>query len=87
MRSEELGAAAGQFLRQEIVSGATLDVHAADQVLIYLALADRASRFLTRSFSSHGITTTWLLEQFLPVRFQVRQAGQLICVKAEPGLD
>lgn len=87
MRAEELGAAAGQFLRQEIVSGATLDVHAADQVLIYLALADRASRFLTRSFSSHGITTTWLLEQFLPVRFQVRQTGQLICVTAEPGLD
>ena len=41
MRAEELGAAAGGFLRQEIISGATLDVHATDQVLIYLALAGR----------------------------------------------
>ena len=87
MRAEELGAAAGGFLRQEIISGATLDVHATDQVLIYLALAGGASRFLTRSFSSHGLTTAWLLEQFLPVRFRVRQTGQLICVTAEPGLD
>jgi RNA 3'-terminal phosphate cyclase (ATP) len=87
MHSEELGAAAGQFLRQEIVSGATLDVHAADQVLIYLGLAGRTSRFLTRLFSSHAVTTAWLLKQFLPVSFQVCQAGQLICVTAEPGLD
>jgi len=65
----------------------TRDVQATDQVLTYLALAGGTSRFLTRLFSSHGMTLTWLLEQFLPVRFQVRQKGQLICVTEEPGLD
>ena len=65
----------------------TCDVQATDQVLTYLALAGGTSRFLTRLFSSHGMTMTWLLEQFLPVRFQVRQKGQLICVTEEPGLD
>jgi RNA 3'-terminal phosphate cyclase (ATP) len=87
MLSEELGAAGGRFLREEIVSGGTLDVNAADQVLVYLALAGRTSRFLTRLFSSHAVTTVWLLKQFLPVNFQVRQVGRLICVTAEPGLD
>jgi RNA 3'-terminal phosphate cyclase (ATP) len=82
--AERLGAASGRLLREEALSGATLDVHAADQVLIYLALAGGASRFLARSFSSHAATAIWLLEKFLPVRFKVRQAGQLVSVTAEP---
>jgi RNA 3'-terminal phosphate cyclase (ATP) len=85
--AEQLGAASGRLLREEVLSGATLDVHAADQVLIYLALACRASRFLARSFSSHAVTAVWLLEQFLPVRFQVRQVGELVSVTAESRAD
>jgi RNA 3'-phosphate cyclase len=85
--AEQLGAASGRLLRQEVLSGATLDLHAADQVLIYLALAGRASRFLARSFSSHAATAVWLLEQFLPVRFQIGQVGGLVSVTAEPRAD
>jgi RNA 3'-terminal phosphate cyclase (ATP) len=82
--AEQLGTESGRLLREEVLSGATLDVHAADQVLIYLALAGRASRFLARSFSAHAATAAWLLEQFLPVRFQIRPAGGLVSVTAEP---
>lgn len=82
--AERLGAQAGQCLREEILSGATLDIHAADQVLIYLALASGASCFLARELSSHAATTIWLLEQFLPVRFHTNQEGHLIRVSAEP---
>jgi RNA 3'-phosphate cyclase len=84
VRAERLGAEAGKRLREEILSGATLDIHAADQVLIYLALASGASCFLTRELSSHAATTIWLLEQFLPVRFQVTQEAHLIRVHATP---
>ena len=84
--AEQLGSEAGQLLREEILSGATLDIHAADQVLIYLALAGGSSRFLARNLSSHAATAIWLLEQFLPVRFSVSQAGHLVRIKMEPNM-
>lgn len=82
--AERLGSLAGQLLREEILSGATLDIHASDQVLIYLALAGGASSFLARSLSSHTATTMWLLQQFLPVRFDINQTGHLVRIKVEP---
>ncbi len=84
--AEQLGSEAGRLLREEILSGATLDIHAADQVLIYLALAGGSSRFLARNLSSHAATTIWLLEQFLPVRFDVSPAGHLVRIKMEPNM-
>lgn len=81
--AEQLGMEAGRSLRQELSSGATLDGHAADQVLIYLALAAADSRFLARTLSSHAATTMWLLEQFLPVRFDVTQRGALTCIETK----
>jgi RNA 3'-terminal phosphate cyclase (ATP)/RNA 3'-terminal phosphate cyclase (GTP) len=69
-------------MREEILSGATLDSHAADQVLIYLALAGGPSCFLARKLSSHTLTTIWLLEQFLPVRFNIIEADSLVRIEA-----
>lgn len=82
--AERLGSEAGRLLRDEILSGATLDIHASDQVLIYLALAHGKSRFLARSLSSHAATTIWLLEQFLPVRFNISRAEHLVRIEAGP---
>jgi RNA 3'-phosphate cyclase len=82
--AERLGSEAGGFLREEILSGATLDIHSADQVLIYMALASAPSCFLARELSSHASTTIWLLQQFLPVRFEVRKEGKVVRVTAEP---
>ncbi len=64
---------------------ATLDVHGADQVLVYLSLRHLAISNQIILISRRR--TAWLLKQFLPVSFQVFQAGQLICVTAEPSLD
>jgi RNA 3'-phosphate cyclase len=85
--AERLGSLAGQLLREEILSGATLDIHASDQVLIYLALGavnGAISSFLARSLSSHAATTIWLLEQFLPVRFDIREQQGLVRISGEP---
>jgi RNA 3'-phosphate cyclase len=79
--AETLGSEAGRLMREEISAGATLDIHAADQVLIYLALAGGASRFRARRLSSHALTTIWLLEQFLPVRFNIMEANSLVRVE------
>jgi RNA 3'-terminal phosphate cyclase len=59
-------------LAAELDAGVTADIHAADQLLIYLALARGSSRFSAREFSSHARTSAWLIEQFLPVRITAR---------------
>jgi RNA 3'-terminal phosphate cyclase (ATP) len=68
VRAEALGEAAGGELAADMASGATLDVHAADQSLVYMAMASGASRFTTRAVSSHAHTAMWLLSQFFPER-------------------
>ncbi len=69
--SEQLGHEAGEALRAEIAGGAAVDIHAADQLLIYAAQARGISRFTVREVSQHAWTVMWLIEQFLPVQFQV----------------
>jgi RNA 3'-phosphate cyclase len=83
VRAEALGTAAGQELAADLASGANLDVHAADQVLVYLALAPRGSSFAVREVSGHARTTMWLLERFLEARFSVAREGACWRVKRD----
>jgi RNA 3'-phosphate cyclase len=83
VRAEALGAAVGEEIAADLASGATLDVHAADQLLVYLALA-RGGSFAVRGVTSHARTAMWLIEQFLPVRFEVSTAGALTHVGVVP---
>ena len=50
-------------------SDATVDPHLADQLLLYLALADGRSQIVTHQLTEHMRTNIWLIEQFLPVKF------------------
>jgi len=83
--AEHIAATAAQMLREDISAGATLDIHASDQLLIYFALARGPSCFLARTLSSHAQTTLWLLQQFLPLRVHTRAAGACTRVDIEPG--
>ncbi len=64
-------------------SGAALDRHLADQILIYLALAEGPSSFTTEAITSHLLTNVWVIEQFLGPRFEVRgnlgEPGEIFC--------
>jgi RNA 3'-phosphate cyclase len=77
VHAETLGTAVGQELRADLEAGATVDVHAADQLLVYLALAGPGSSFTTRELTSHAQTAIWLIGRFLPVRFDTRREGRL----------
>lgn len=79
--AEQLGAHAAQALHTELVSGVTLDIHAADQLLLYLALARGVSVFRVRELSSHARTALWLLERLFPIRSRVLQQDALINVE------
>lgn len=83
VRAETLGDAVGAELASDVAAGATLDAHAADQLLIYLALA-RGGVFITPTLTSHAETAMWLVEQFLPVRFLTTGAGALTRVEVQP---
>jgi RNA 3'-terminal phosphate cyclase (ATP)/RNA 3'-terminal phosphate cyclase (GTP) len=83
--AERIAGTAAQALREDIVCGATLDLHASDQVLIYCALAQGPSCFRTRTLSSHAHTALWLLQQFLPMRVGTIPADAATHVDIEPG--
>lgn len=68
-----------QFLDFE-GSGASLDKHLADQLLIYMALAKGDSLFRAEQVTSHLMTNIEIIENFLPVHFKVDQGDRLIAV-------
>jgi RNA 3'-phosphate cyclase len=83
--AEVLGAAVGRALADDLDAGVALDQHAADQLLVYLALAPGESEFTSRGVSSHARTAMWLIEQFLPVRFAVdvvERGARVRCARA-----
>lgn len=71
--SEKVGDSAALRLKEELDGPGTLDVHAADQLVAYLALADGPSSFVVREVTEHLRTQMWLLPQFLDVRFDVSE--------------
>ena len=66
-----------EFMRMQ--AGCAIECHLGDQLIIYMALAQGRSCFTTASISQHLLTNIWVVEQFLPVKFQLK--GQL----GEPG--
>jgi RNA 3'-phosphate cyclase len=83
--AERLGLAAAQSLLRDLDAAATLDSHAADQMLAFLALADGPCAFRAAALGSHARTAMWLLEQLTPARFSVAAAGAGVLVRVQPG--
>jgi RNA 3'-phosphate cyclase len=81
--AERVGQSACEALITEMNSKATLDVHAADQFLPYMALAQGESIFLSREITNHAKTNMWLIEKFLDVKFEVKEKDRMheVCVK------
>jgi RNA 3'-terminal phosphate cyclase (ATP) len=52
-------------------SGASVDRHLADQLVLPLALAGGMSEFTTSRVSLHLLTNAWVVEQFLPARIRI----------------
>jgi RNA 3'-phosphate cyclase len=82
--AERIAANAAGALSEELRAAVALDIHAADQILIYLALAGKPSHFTARAYSSHMQTTAWLIEQFLPVRFTVQRDATHARIEVTP---
>jgi len=53
-------------------SRAALDRYLADQLLIYLASAPGKQQFTTSKVTQHLLTNAWVIEKFLPVKFEIK---------------
>jgi RNA 3'-phosphate cyclase len=79
--SEVVGREAAENLVKEIEAEATVDVHLADMLVPYVALAKGESIYLCRSITEHLDTNIWLAQKILGVKFEVSRVGSLYRVK------
>ena len=54
-------------------SKGVIDTHLADQLILYMALAGGHSTLITESITEHILTNIWVIEQFLPLKFNVEK--------------
>jgi len=62
--SEAIGRFVASALLEDLASGATVDRHVADQLVLFAALAAGLSHYLTPRVSEHLESNLWLAEQF-----------------------
>ncbi|PKK85490.1 MAG: RNA 3'-phosphate cyclase [Thermoplasmata archaeon HGW-Thermoplasmata-1] len=88
--SKKVAYAAVDDLVREVESGATADVHAADQLIPYMALAAQKtgepSSFISRELTMHAQTNMAVVERFLDVGFRIEKLRgngcRVTCFKA-----
>jgi len=75
-RAEDVGKEAALELLKEQKSGACLDRHLADQILVFMALAEKKSRVSVSEITDHCKTNVWVIEKFIDGKFEIK--GNLI---------
>jgi len=79
--SENVGREAAEKLYAELSVKPTVDVHLADMLVPYMALADGTSSLLTREVSEHFETNVWLAEKMLKARFNIQKVNNLFRIE------
>ena len=79
--AEVVGREAAEGLLAELRARATADIHMADMLIPYVALAEGRSAYLARSLTEHLETNIWLAERILGARFEVRKLDGLYKVE------
>jgi RNA 3'-terminal phosphate cyclase (ATP) len=69
--AENVGRKAAEYLYEELASGAAVDEHLSDQLIIFMGLAKGRSSFTTSRLSSHASTNLWVVEQMLNKKFEI----------------
>ena len=59
-------------------SKGVIDIHLADQLVLYMALARGRSILITERITEHLLTNIWVIQQFLPVSFDIeKETGKI----------
>ena len=72
-RAEIVGNEAARNIITELESAATVDVHLADQLIPYIALAKDKSEIRVREMTKHLETNMYITQQFLDVAFEIEK--------------
>ncbi|MCX8170723.1 MAG: RNA 3'-terminal phosphate cyclase [Candidatus Bathyarchaeota archaeon] len=75
--SEAVAQEAVTSLLEELNAKATVDIHMADMLVPYVALAKGESVYLTRVISDHLESNIWLAEEILGVKFHIEKLNTL----------
>ena len=79
--AERIGREIAESFLAEFESGASMDMHTADQILIYMALTriknERHSSFSVRELSGHTLTSMAVIEKMTDVSFKKENTGNL----------
>jgi RNA 3'-terminal phosphate cyclase (ATP) len=81
VRAEKIGEMAAEELLLSLKSKAVLDKYMADQILVYLALADGESHIKVEKITDHCKTNIQVIEQILPIMFNIDEQKKEISVK------
>ena len=82
---QQSGLDAASDLLQEMSAGSTVDIHTADQLLPYMAMAEGKSSFIVSRISKHLLSQMDTLESFLDVRFGVERKDDGYHFSVNPG--
>lgn len=82
--SEAVGKEAAEEFFAEISAQPTVDVHLADLLIPYVALAQGKSTYLARALSEHLQTNIWIAEKILNVKFNVEKLDGLYKIERAP---
>lgn len=83
--ADKAGEDAAADLLREMTSGASMDVHTADQLLPYMAMAGGKSSFSVSRISKHLLSQMDTLESFLDVKFGVERKDNVYRFTVTPG--
>jgi RNA 3'-terminal phosphate cyclase (ATP) len=78
--AEKVGRKAADELIMELRSPATVDVHLADQLIPYLALA--GGSYTVREISLHAMTNIWTVGHFLDAEFEIKEEKGLFRIES-----
>lgn len=82
VKSETLGESCAEDLLEILRSGATVDEHMLDQILLYMAFAEKGSKVAAEELTGHAETNIWVIEKFLGKRFSVIRKNGLVELSA-----
>jgi RNA 3'-terminal phosphate cyclase (ATP) len=83
--AEQVAEAACRDLLRYHRSGAAVDMHLADQLIVPLTIADDVSHFSTCRVTEHLRTNMWVVERFARARFEV--TGQTVTIVPQRRMD
>jgi RNA 3'-phosphate cyclase len=80
--SEAVGREAATNILKEVASKATVDVHLADMLVPYIALAKGESVYRTHSMTEHLDTNIWFTQLILGTKFTIEQGKGLYSIRS-----